>query len=104
MIPDRRSVTGVSSHIINKKVTYKRYFSVNECVQNKLVHYELIVVIIFQGRSLNVGHYIAYVLNSDNKWYKMDNVLDNEVPTSVYEACNQDLQYIFFYRRCNVNR
>ena len=59
MIPDRRSVTGVSSHIINKKVTYTRYFTVNEGAQNKLVHYELIGVIIFQGRSLNIGHYIA---------------------------------------------
>jgi len=68
MIPDRRSVTGVLSHIINKKVTYKRYFIVNEGVQNKLVHFEVIDVIIFQGRSLIVGQYISYVLNSDNKW------------------------------------
>ena len=102
MIPDRRSVTGVSSHFINKKVTYTRYFTVNEG-QNKLVHYELIGVIIFQGRSLNVGHYIAYVLNSDNKWYKMDDIQPNEVPVTAEEACNQDLPYIFFYRRCNVN-
>ena len=96
MIPDRRSVTGVSSHIKNKKVTYTRYFTVNEGAQNKLVHYVLIGVIIFQGRSLNIGHYIAYVLNSDNKWYKMDDVQPNEIPVTAYEACNQDSPYIFF--------
>ena len=75
MIPNRRSVTGYSAHFINKKVTYKRYLTVNEGVNNKLVTYELIGVIIYQGRSLDVGHYFAYVLNSDNKWYKMDDVL-----------------------------
>ena len=50
------------------------------------MHYELIGVIIFQGRSLNIGHYIAYVLNSDNKWFKMDDVQPNEIPVTAYEA------------------
>jgi len=68
------------------------------------VHYEFIGVIIFQGRSQNIGQYIVYFLNSDNKWYKLDDVLDNEVPVTASEACNQELPYIFFYRKCNVNR
>jgi len=67
------------------------------------VHYELIGVFTFQGRSLNIGHYIAYVLNSENKWYKMDHVQPNEVPVTAYKARNQDLPYILFYRKCNVN-
>ena len=78
--------------------------TLKEGVQNTLVTYELIGLIVFAGRSLNVGHYYAYVLNSDNKWYKMDDVLDNEVPVTAYEACNQELPYLFFYRRCKDNR
>ena len=70
MIADRKSETGYSSYFINKPVKYKRYMTVNEGTQNTLVTYELIGLIVFEGRSLDVGHYIAYVLNSDNKWYK----------------------------------
>ena len=69
--------------------------TVKEGTQNTLVTYELIGLIVFEGRSLDVGHYIAYVLNSDNKWYKMDDLQPNEVPVTAYEACNQELPYNF---------
>jgi ubiquitin C-terminal hydrolase len=97
MIRDKKSVTGYSPIFINKKVEYKRYMTLKEGVRNTLVTYELIGLIVFAGRSLNVGHYYAYVLNSDNKWYKMDDLKPNEVPVTAYEACNQQLPYIFFF-------
>jgi len=50
------------------------------------VQYELIGVIVFEGRSLNAEHYIAYVFNLDNKWYKLDDVLPNEISATAYEA------------------
>jgi len=78
--------------------------TVKEGVQNTLVTYELIGLIVFKGSFLDVGHYYAYVLNSDKKWYKLDDALDYEVPATAYETCNQNLSYIFFDRRCKDNR
>ena len=87
--------------LINKKVEYQRYFTVQEGVQRNEVHYELIGLVSYSGKSLQEGHYVAYILNSDNKWYMLDDVLkeNQEKQVSAYEALNQEMAYLFFYRK-----
>lgn len=75
-----------------------------EGVQKDIVYYELIGVVVFEGYSLDRGHYISYVLNSDDKWYKLDDSLENPEEVSAFEACNQKLAYLFFYRRYDDDR
>jgi len=103
-IPNIGTITGVSTHFINKKVKYKRYLTINEGARNELVYNELIGVIVFEGRSLDRQHYIAYVLNLDKTWYKSGDILPNEVPTTAFEAFNQELPYICFLKSCNDKR
>jgi len=85
MIADRKSESSYSSSFINKHVIYERYMTVKEGTQNTLVTYKQIGLIVFEGRSLDAGHYFAYVLNSENKWYKKDDLQPNEVPVTAYK-------------------
>ena len=92
------------STFIKKSITYDRYMTFTEGVQKDIVYYELIGVVVFEGYSLDRGHYISYVLNSDDKWYKLDDSLENPEEVSAFEACNQKLAYLFFYRRYDDDR
>ena len=93
------------STLISTKVEYKRYMTLLEGKNKKEVYYELISLIVFSGSATDGGgHYIAYVLNSDKKWYKLDDVSDRrknvveEVSAKI--VVDQDLPFILFYKKC----
>ena len=56
---------------LRKPIIYKRYITIKEG-KHFAVRYELISVVVFKGSSLSRDHYFSYVLNSDDKWYKLD--------------------------------
>ena len=88
---------------LRKPIIYKRYITIKEG-KHFAVRYELISVVVFKGYSLSRGHYFSYVLNSDDKWYKFDDLEKEAVQVTAYEALNQDLAYLFFYKKCDHNR
>ena len=62
-----------SSTLISTKVEYSRYMTLLEGKHKHEVYYELISLIVFKGSNIvKGGHYFAYILNSDKKWYKLD--------------------------------
>lgn len=68
-------------------------------VDDGKLDYELYAMIVHEGRHISHGHYIAFVKDQNNNWYKADDVLIYRVKDEiVMETC----PYVLFYKRSNI--
>ena len=86
-----------TASIIKTTVIYRRYMTIN--IGMEKVRYELIGVIAFGGNNINAGHYISYVLNSDNQWYELDDIVKHPKKVTAFEVLEQDLPYLLYYKQ-----
>ncbi|KAJ5067510.1 ubiquitin carboxyl-terminal hydrolase 15 [Anaeramoeba ignava] len=62
----------------------------------KPINYLLYALVIHQGDSANTGHYISYVRNSNNIWYKFD---DEKIQQVSLKTVLKEKPYMIFYRQ-----
>jgi uncharacterized UBP type Zn finger protein len=75
-------------------IGFPRTLTVCECAE-----YELYALIVHDGRMLTHGHFVAFVRDELNVWYKVDDVCVFRVKEEVVlESC----PYVLFYKCVNV--
>ena len=63
------------------------------------IKYQLYGMVVHEGRMINHGHFISYVMDAQDDWYKTDDVLVFKVKEEkVMSSC----PYVLFYKRIDV--
>ena len=94
----RREWTTVTKKL-NNNVQFERYMTLTD-IDGRKIHYELVSLMAASGRTLESGHYYAYVLSPSKEWIKLD---DNRepFPYKVADIMKEEraTAYTFFYRK-----
>ena len=66
------------------------------------MYFELISLIVYKGSKITKGHYYTYILNSDKKWYLLDDADTTVKHVTAKEVINQKKPaYILVYKKCS---
>lgn len=89
---------GNSSSKVKKSISYNKYLDLTDYTTEKTkTVYQLISVIVHEGRSILSGHYIAHCLQSDGTWATYDDEYINKI--SEKEALSDDSAYVLVYNK-----
>lgn len=80
---------------IDDYLEYQKFITVGE---NK-IKYQLYAMIIHEGRMINHGHFISYVMDSKETWYKVNDVCIFKVHEKKILELNP---YVLFYKQCGI--
>ena len=89
---------GVSSSKVKQSISYPKFLDLTEFTSdNTSTRYQLISVIVHEGRSILSGHYIAHCLQPDNTWATYDDEFVNRIDE--YQALRDPSAYVLVYTK-----
>lgn len=80
---------------IDDFLEYQKYIAIGE----DKVKYQLYAMIVHEGRMINHGHFISYVMNSQEIWYKVNDTCIFKVTE---EKIFEQAPYVLFYKICGI--
>lgn len=80
---------------IDDFLEYQKYITIGE---NK-AKYQLYAMIIHEGRMINHGHFISYVMNAQGIWYKTNDTCVFKIKE---EKVFEQIPYVLFYKICGI--
>lgn len=94
----RFKFNGNSSSKLKQSISYSKYLDLSEfSTTNEPIKYQLIAVIVHEGRSISSGHYIAHCLQPDGNWSTYDDEYINSI--NEREALNDPSAYFLIYTK-----
>lgn len=94
---------GNSSSKVKKSISYNKYLDLTDYTTNHTsTMYQLISVIVHEGRSILSGHYIAHCLQPDGSWATYDDEYINKINEK--EAMSDDSAYVLVYNKLTTHK
>ncbi|RLV87086.1 Ubiquitin carboxyl-terminal hydrolase 10 [Meyerozyma sp. JA9] len=94
---------GNSSSKVKKSITYNKYLDLTDyTTDHTSTVYQLISVIVHEGRSISSGHYIAHCLQPDGSWATYDDEYINKINEK--EAMSDDSAYVLVYNKLTTRK
>lgn len=89
---------GNSSSKMKQSISYSKYLDLTEYSVDKTpTMYRLVSVIVHEGRSLSLGHYITHTLQPDETWATYDDEYINKI--NEREALSDPAAYVLIYSK-----
>lgn len=94
----RFKFNGNSSSKVKQSISYPKYLDLSKFTTSKTpTKYQLISVIVHEGRSILSGHYIAHCLQPDGSWSTYDDEYINKI--NEREALSDPSAYVLVYTK-----
>lgn len=94
----RFKFNGNSSSKLKQSISYEKYLDLSEYSSiGSSLKYQLISVIVHEGRSISSGHYIAHCLQPDGTWSTYDDEYINKI--NEREALSDPSAYFLIYTK-----
>lgn len=95
----RFKFNGNSSSKVKQSVSYPKYLDLTDFTTNKAEpsRYQLLSVIVHEGRSISSGHYVAHCLQPDGNWDRYDDEYINRL--NERQALSDPSAYFLLYTK-----
>lgn len=94
----RFKFNGNLSSKLKQSISYSKYLDLSQfSTNNEPIKYQLIAVIVHEGRSISSGHYISHCLQPDGNWSTYDDEYINSI--NEREALNDPSAYFLIYTK-----